>query len=156
MMMNRLLVFGVILIIVVAAVAIIQQQVDNQQRLKTVALVDKAVQEIQQKGEAAFPEFNSPQWYQGDTYVFVWRIDGVRVVYPPDPTAVGQNLTDLKDSTGKPIGKLFIQTAENGGGWVEYLYPKPGTNVPSKKETYIQKVQYQNTTYLVGSGYYID
>jgi len=64
-------------------------------------------------------------------------------------------MTGLVDSAGKPIGKLFIQTAEKGSGWVDYMWPKPGETVPSLKITYIKKAQYQNQTYLVGSGVYI-
>lgn len=124
MIMDRLLVFGIILIVFIAAVAVIQQQqIDKLQMKQTITLVDNAVQEIQQEGEAAFPEFNTFPWYYGYTYGFVWRIDGVRLVYPPDPSVVEQNMTDLKDLTGKPIGKLFIQKAENDGGIVEYLCP---------------------------------
>lgn len=154
--MDRVLVVGVILMLVVAAVAVIEQnQSDKNQLMQTKTLVNSAVDEIQQKGVTVFPEFNSFPWYYQDKYVFVWRIGGVRVVYPPDPSAVGEDMTDLKDSNGKPIGKLFIQTAEKGGGVVEYLWPKPGTDVPSKKITYIKEAHYNNVTYLVGSGYYV-
>ena len=77
------------------------------------------------------------------------------MVYPPDPSGEGKNMTDLVDSTGKPIGQLFIKTALNGSGWVEYMWPKPGEKTPSLKITYIKRAQYQNQTYLVGSGVYI-
>ncbi|MCE5215230.1 MAG: cache domain-containing protein [Methanobacterium sp.] len=142
--------------ILVAAVAVIQeQQVINKQKQNITLLVDRAVDQIQSKGEAAFQEFNSPIWYQGDTYIFVWRMDGIRVVYPPDQSGIGQNMTDLKDINGKNIGMLFIQTAKNGGGWVEYQWPKPGSKLPSTKITYIKPAKYQNQTYLVGCGVYI-
>jgi cytochrome c len=155
--MNKTLVLGLFLIIILAAAAVIQQQqAEKTQREAIISLVDQAVQQIQNKGEKVFPEFGSPAWYHGDIYVFVWRLDGIRVVYPPDPNGVGQNMTNLKDSTGKPIGKLFIQTAEKDGGWVEYLWPKPKTSIPSTKITYIQRAQYKNQTYLVGSGYYVE
>lgn len=154
--MDKVLIIGVILMVVVAAVAVIEQNQSNKNQLKqTKLLVDSAVKEIQIKGVAAFPEFNSFPWYYQDTYVFVWRIGGVRVVYPPDPSSVGQNMADLKDSNGKPIGKLFIQKAEKGGGTVEYMWPKPGTKTPTKKVSYIKKVEHNNVTYLVGSGYYV-
>lgn len=153
--MDRVIGLVVVLMIIVAALAVIGDNQNNKQQLKqTKVLVDSAVKEIQIKGVTAFPEFNSFPWYYQDRYVFVWRIGGVRVVYPPDPGAVGDNMADLKDSNGKPIGKLFIQTAENGGGTVVYQWPKPGSTVPTKKITYIQKVQHNNVTYLVGSGYY--
>lgn len=153
--MNRTLVLGIILVIIVIAVAVIyEQQVESDQKKEVTSMVDQAVLEIQGKGESFFPQFSNSNWYHGDIYIFVWQTDGIRVVYPPDPNGVGQNMTNLKDLTGKPIGKLFIETAANGGGWIEYLWPKPGTKVPTTKITYIKPAKYQDQTYLVGSGYY--
>lgn len=154
--MNKTLIFGVILMVILSALAIINgEYVINEQKDKVTSLVDSAVSEIESNGESVFPEFYNANWYNGDSYVFVWRMDGVRVVYPPDPSDVGSDMSDLKDVNGKPIGQLFIQAAENGGGWVEYQWPKPGSKVPSTKLTYIKPVKYQNQTYLVGSGFYV-
>ncbi|EKF84639.1 cache domain-containing protein [Methanobacterium formicicum] len=154
--MNKTLLIIIILMVLVAAAGVFyQQQSENRQKSKLVALVDQAVELIESQGEAGFPELRSSSWVHNDSYVFVWRLDGVRVVYPPDPSGEGKNMTDLLDSQGKPIGKLFIQTAENGNGWVDYMWPKPGEKTPSLKVTYIKRAQYQNQTYLVGSGVYI-
>lgn len=154
--MNKTLIFGVILMIIIASVAVIsEQQRIKSQKEEITALVDRAVVQIETRGETAFPEFSNSNWYYDDIYVFIWRMDGVRVVYPPDPGDVGNNMSDLKDVNGKLIGQLFLQTAENGGGWVEYQWPKPGTKVPNTKITYIKPAKYQNQTYLVGSGIYI-
>jgi len=154
--MNRTIIAAVISIVLVVALGLIyQEQVENLQRTELVALVDQAVQLVENNGEAAFPELRSSSWVHNDSYVFVWKLDGIRVVYPPDPSGEGKNMTELVDSEGKPIGKLFIQTAEKGSGWVEYMWPKPGEKIPSLKITYIKQAKYQNQTYLVGSGVYI-
>ena len=154
--MNKTLLVMVIVMLLVAASGIFyQQQSENRQKTELVSLVDQAAQLIEEGGETAFPELRSSSWVHNDSYVFVWRLDGIRVVYPPDPSGEGKNMTDLVDSQGKPIGKLFIQTAENGSGWVNYMWPKPGEKTPSLKITYIKRAQYQNRTYLVGSGVYI-
>lgn len=156
--MNKTLILGVILIIIVAAMPfVLEQNGTSQANQKEVIkiLVDQAADEIGAKGEAVFPQFNTPYWYYDDIYVFVWRMDGIRVVYPPDPSDVGTNQIGLKDANGKPIGELFIQVAERGGGWVEYQWPKPNSTVPSKKLAYIKPASYQNQSFLVGSGIYI-
>lgn len=154
--MNKTIIAVVISIVLVVALGLIyQEQVENLQRTELVALVDQAVQLVEDKGEAAFPELRSSSWVHNDSYVFVWKLDGIRVVYPPDPSGEGKNMTELVDSEGKPIGNLFIQTAEKGSGWVEYMWPKPGEKIPSLKITYIKQAKYQNQTYLVGSGVYI-
>jgi methyl-accepting chemotaxis protein len=143
------------MVLVVAAGLIFQEQLENEQKTELVSLVDQAVQLLEEQGEKAFPELRSSSGIHNDSYVFVWRLDGIRVVYPQDPSGEGKNMTDLVDSTGKPIGQLFIKAALNGSGWVEYMWPKPGEKTPSLKITYIKRAQYQNQTYLVGSGVYI-
>ncbi len=122
----------------------------NENKKELISYVDKAVKLIEEKGQASFSEFRSPEWYKGDRYIFVWQLDGIRVVYPPDPKGEGKNMIDLKDYNGKPIGRLFIETAKKGEGWVEYIWPKPGEKAPYKKITYIKRAEYKNTTYLVG------
>jgi len=146
----------IFLMVLVAVTGVLyQQQVEDKQKAELVSLVDQAVQLIAEQGEAAFPELRSSQWVHNDSYVFVWRLDGIRVVYPPDPSGEGKNMTSLVDYEGKPIGELFIQTAEKGSGWVEYMWPKPGKKAPSLKITYIKRAQYQDQIYLVGSGVYV-
>ncbi|AUB57236.1 MULTISPECIES: cache domain-containing protein [Methanobacterium] len=149
------LVVVISMVLVVVAGLFFQGQFENKQKTELVTLVDQAVQLIEEKGENAFPELRSSSWVHNDSYVFVWGLDGIRVVYPPDPSGEGKNMTDLVDSDGKPIGQLFIKAAINGSGWVEYMWPKPGEITPSIKITYIKRANYQNQTYLVGSGVYI-
>jgi mannose-6-phosphate isomerase-like protein (cupin superfamily) len=125
-----------------------------------VLKVREAAQLIEQKGEKAFPEFrkNDSTWYRGDFYIFVWKTDGERLVYPPDLNLEGQDVSNLTDINGKPIGKLFIETAlsKTGEGWVSYEWPKPGETQPSTKYSFIKRAVYGNETYLVGSGFYVN
>src|SRR5207247_2041667 len=66
------------------------------------ALVDKAAALVASKGEAAFPEFRKKgsEWNHDDVYIFVIGSDGKSLVHP---TLEGQNIMELKDSTGKAI-----------------------------------------------------
>jgi signal transduction histidine kinase len=41
---------------------------------------------------------------------------------------------------------------DKGEGWVEYMFPKPAQDAPSKKISYINRVPGQNL--LVGAGIY--
>jgi len=123
-----------------------------------ISLVNEAANLIEEKGEEFFPELRQKgsKWSHGEYYVFVWRIDGIRVVYPPDPSGEGEDMNDLKDPDGKPIGRLIIDIAksEKGEGWIDYRWPKPGETEPSKKYTFIKRAKSSYQTYLVGSGYY--
>lgn len=138
-------------------------QADNIYALKetrrTVALVEAAAREINTRGEAAFDEFRQPnsRWYQGEHYVFVWDLLGNRHVYPPDPANEKQNLIELEDVGGKPVGKMFVETAASGDGegWVHYQWNRPHDYLPLWKSTYIMRaITPSGKKYLVGSGIY--
>lgn len=126
----------------------------------TVLKVREAANLIEEKGEEAFPEFRekNSKWLYDDFYIFVWNINGTRVVYPPDLTGEGQDVSGFTDFNGKPIGKLFIETAlsESGEGWISYEWPKPGEAEPSAKYGFIKRATFGEETYFVGSGFYVE
>ncbi|GAB4311758.1 MAG: hypothetical protein Kow0019_10320 [Methanobacteriaceae archaeon] len=153
--MIRLTIFIIIFIVIFAGI-FYQDKLNESKKNQIVSDVNAAVKLVESEGESSFSEFYSSKWFKGDEYIFIWQSDGLRVVYPPEPSGVGKNMSDLKDYDGKPIGKLFIDTAEKVEGWVEYRWPKPGEKNPSTKLTFIKKAVYQNKTYLVGSGIYLD
>jgi hypothetical protein len=150
----------VVALFVILVVGYVDQSAQTQQREATVALVEEAAILIEDVGEAAFPQFRQEgsRWFQGDMYVFVWRTDGLRVVYPPDTSGEGKNMSTLMDINGKAIGMLFITVAlsEEGEGWVDYEWPKPGETEPSSTQTFIKGVTVDGCMYLVGSGYYVE
>lgn len=125
-----------------------------------VSKVNAAIELMEEKGEQAFPELREAdsEWFHDDSYIFIWKTDGMRVVYPPDPSGEGQNMRELVDFNDKPIGQIYIDIAlsEEGEGWVDYYWPKPGETEPSMKHTFIKRASIGNETYLVGSGYYVD
>ncbi|MGC9516364.1 MAG: cache domain-containing protein [Methanomicrobiales archaeon] len=151
----NLYIFVVILIVIFSGL-LYQENLNTAKKNEIVSNVNAAVKLVESKGEASFSEFYTNKWFKGDDYIFIWQLDGIRVVYPPDTSGVGKNMTDLKDYDGKPIGKLFIETAQKGEGWVEYRWPKPGEKNPSTKLTFIKKAVYGDKAYLVGSGVYLD
>jgi hypothetical protein len=121
--------------------------------------VRNAAHLIEQEGESAFPRFREAgsEWFRDDRYVFVWGLDGMRYVYPPDPSGEGKNMRHLTDVKGKPIGEWFIAKAAGpeGGGWVHYQWPRPGEIFPVWKSTYVQRAAAPSgNAYLVGGGRY--
>jgi hypothetical protein len=124
-----------------------------------ISFVEEAVKLIEKDGEAAFPKLRDPggKWVKDDSYVFVWGVDGKRHVFPPDTTGEGQNMRNLKDINGKPIGQWFIARANSasGAGWVHYQWPRPGEIFPVWKSTYVKRaISPAGNAYLVGSGRY--
>lgn len=126
---------------------------------EVVRLVMDAVGEIEKAGEEAFPKFREKgsKWFHDSSYVFVWGLDSMRYVYPPDPSGEGKNMLNLKDVDGKPIGKMFAERAKSkaGEGWVHYRWPKPGGKIPVWKSTFIKRAKTPSgKVYLAGSGKY--
>ena len=114
---------------------------------------------IVEKGDKAFDLFRQKgsKWFHDDQYLFVWDMDGLRYVYPPDIKREGKNVRNLKDIDEKPIGELMIEVASSkeAKGWVHYRWPKPTESVPSWKSTYVMKVESPSgKIFLIGSGAY--
>ena len=130
------------------------------QKNNTALKVREAVSLIEERGEEIFPEFREKgsKWFYDDSYIFVWNTNGTRVVYPPDPEGEGQDVSNLTDFNGKPIGKLFIETAlsKEGEGWIAYEWSKPNETEPSTKYGFIKRANFGEETYLVGSGFYVE
>ncbi|WP_052734476.1 MULTISPECIES: cache domain-containing protein [unclassified Methanosarcina] len=130
------------------------------QKEYTMSQVNAAIDLIEEKGELAFPDFReqNSKWFHNDSYITIWKTEGIRVVFPPKTSGEGENVSDLKDYNGKLLGKMLIDTAlsEEGEGWVNYDWPKPGETEPSKKCTFVKRTSISNQTYLVHSGFYVD
>jgi signal transduction histidine kinase len=131
--------------------------INNAEQLKS--FVNSAYEIIKEKGEKCYPEFRKRggKWFHDDLYIFVWGLDGHRYVYPPNLDGEGENMLNLKDVSGKPIGKMFVEavSGETGDGWVFYEWPKPGEDLPTWKSTYFKKVTTPDgTECLVASGIY--
>ena len=114
---------------------------------------------ISEKGEKAFDSFRQKGsvWFHDDRYAFVWDMNGLRYVYPPDKKGEGEQVSGLKDVDDKPIGELMIKVAssQKGKGWIHYRWTKPGERVPSWKSTYVMKVQSPSgKVFIIGSGAY--
>ncbi|HEX9444482.1 MAG TPA: cache domain-containing protein [Candidatus Binatia bacterium] len=131
----------------------------SEEAKQIVALVGKAAALIESKGKSAFAELKKDKkWNNGATYVFVDDMNGNVLVNPPSPEIEGKNLIDWKDAKGKAIVSEFIQTAKTkGSGWVDYWWPKPGQDKPSKKMSYIKQAKMPNgEMVVVGAGIYVE
>ena len=123
-----------------------------------VTTVDAAVALIEREGSSAFPLLRdkSGPFIFLDTYVFVDSPDGTVLVNGAFPKFEGQNVMDYKDGSGNYFVRQYIQMALNeDSGWVDYLWPKPGQVVPSRKHTYVHKAQHGDEVFIVGSGAYL-
>ncbi len=132
----------------------------SEEAKQVVVLVDSAATLIESKGKDAFPEFKKKdsEWYKGETYIFVEDMNGIVLVNPPAAETEGKNLINMKDANGKLWMQEFIETAKTkGSGWVDYTWPKPGEDKPSKKISYIKKAKMPDgEMVIVGCGIYVE
>ena len=117
--------------------------------------VAEAVTLLEAKGQAAFSDLRDPEgtWYKEDRYVFVWDLNGKRLVYPPDPSIEGTSALETTDVDGRPFGQWLLEAAARGGGWVHYRIPAPGELFASWKSTYAREATLKGgQRVLVASG----
>jgi methyl-accepting chemotaxis protein len=76
-------------------------------------------------------------------------------MHPIKPELNGQSLASNQDPTGKYLFREFVDTVKaSGAGYVWYLWPKPGSDKPVQKVSYVQG--FAPWGWVVGSGVYVD
>lgn len=91
----------------------------------------------------------------GKDYFFILDTAGTMVMHPIKPSMNGTDQSDFRDPKGKTLFKEMIKVAkENGQGFVDYLWPKPGENEPVGKLSYVQL--FKEWGWIVGTGIYVD
>ncbi len=125
-----------------------------------VSYVHNAAELLKNKGEDAFKDFSDEgsEWFRQNRYLFVYDMSGKNIFHPVTPELKGKNLIDMKDISGKPIIRYFINTvteSKTDSGWVHYFWIEPGDIFPSWKSSYITKVTTPSKReYIIGSGLY--
>ena len=118
------------------------------------AKCEEAAKALAEKGEAIMPEFNQNPgpWVFKDSYVFVYDMTGTIVGHAMMPHLRNKNVLGMKDAKGKMFGNDFLAIAktEKGHGWSQYYWPKPGSQEPAVKVSYILKVPGKDL--FVGAG----
>jgi hypothetical protein len=121
------------------------------------AKVNEACALLEKEGQAAFPKFSgkgSPFLYEG-TYVWIHSLNHCKMlVHPIKFKMVGCNLVSVKDIKGKRLFAVMNDLVrEKGEGWVEYYWPKPGSEDAVHKVSFVKKCRLPDgTEVVVGSG----
>lgn len=73
----------------------------------------------------------------------------------PNARLVGTDVSGLQDPTGKKfIGEMIDVVKADGAGYVEYLWPRDGSDEPIKKLSYVKNVPQWG--WMIGTGIYMD
>ena len=110
----------------------------------------------QEEAQTRFADAVRAMWYDDNKeYFFAYLPGGVAIAHGAKPELEGKSLWDVTDSEGTfIIREMERAVRENGGGRVEYLWPKAGSDVPERKIAYVTGVP--DTAYYVGTGIYLD
>ena len=77
------------------------------------------------------------------------------IMHPIKPSLNGKNISNIKDPNGVYIFKEMVNIAiKKGEGFVHYHWPKPGSNKPVKKISYVKL--FKPFKWIIGTGIYVD
>lgn len=114
------------------------------------AMLEKAVAAVKADKAKALAMFAKGEggFKDRDLYPFCGGPDGN---FTAHPTLTGKSLKELKDNAGKELGAEIYKVAQDGKiSEVSYMWPRPGSNDPVQKVTFVTKVSDQ----VCAVGYY--
>jgi diguanylate cyclase (GGDEF)-like protein/PAS domain S-box-containing protein len=93
--------------------------------------------------------------YDGREYFWINDMQPRMVMHPMMPELEGKDLSGFTDPNGKRLFVKFVATVrKDGAGFVDYLWPKPGSNQPVPKISYVKG--FAPWGWVIGSGIYVD
>jgi len=93
--------------------------------------------------------------YEGSNYFWINDEHPTMIMHPMKPGLDGTDLSSLKDPSGKAVFVEFVKAAQApDGGYVYYLWPKPGKDQPVAKLSFVKR--FAPWGWVIGTGVYID
>lgn len=93
--------------------------------------------------------------YEGSEYFWIHDMDLKMVMHPFKPQLEGQDLSNVADPNGK---KLYVhmvdEVKDDGKGFVDYMWPKPGKADPVDKFSHVHL--YKPWGWIIGTSVYVD
>ena len=93
--------------------------------------------------------------YEENDYFWINDFQPRVVMHPVNASLVGQDVSTYADPNGKLIFMEAVKIArDTGGGYFEYMWPKPGESAPKPKLSYVKL--FPRWSWVIGSGIYIE
>ena len=93
--------------------------------------------------------------YSGSEYFWINDMQPKMVMHAVKAELDGKDLSENKDPTGKRLFVEFVDMVKaSGAGFVFYMWPKPGSEQPVQKVSYVKG--FTPWGWVLGSGVYID
>jgi methyl-accepting chemotaxis protein len=74
--------------------------------------------------------------YRGDSYVTIYDYDGINIMHPFRLDFAGVDKSQLQDMNGKFFIKELVGASAKGGGYISYMWVKPGDKEQTEKWSY--------------------
>ncbi|MEL6522322.1 MAG: cache domain-containing protein [Pseudomonadota bacterium] len=149
----RSCIFGLV-VLFAATTGVVTAAAERGTDQEAMAMVVEAVELFDRVGpEATFAAINAPEtaFKDRDLFALVWRMDGMLMANGNGARLVGTQRWDFRDAGGTYLTRLIIETATNGGGWVNYDWQDPKTGNMHAKSTYAIAL---SDEYVIGVGVY--
>lgn len=132
---------------------------ENATVAECIEMSKAAAEMILQDKDAAIAEISNKEgkFVWKDSYVFVMDLKGKMLAHPMMPGLMKmKSLLSTPDKNPTEPKMLFVEfvvmAGTKGEGWVDYMWPKPGTTEASIKETYVYRVP--GTSMFTAAGIY--
>jgi len=105
--------------------------------------------------KAALAAINDMRYDDGKEYFWIQSYDNVMILHPIKPELNGKSMAGQKGPDGQLVFDEMVEVAKkDGAGVVNYLWPRPGSDKPIPKTSYVEA--FAPWEWIVGSGIYID
>ncbi len=93
--------------------------------------------------------------YDKTEYFWINDFTPTTLMHPIKPELEGKAMNEVKDPSGKVLFVEFVKVVKaSGAGYVDYLWPKPGSTAPVPKISYVKG--FEPWGWIVGTGIYTD
>jgi methyl-accepting chemotaxis protein len=165
--MNGLAIVALLLVTFITLISERNSLTDNRQRATRYAVetafgVVESLGKSASSGEISVEQAQSraiaqlkAMRYDGKEYFWINDMHPRMVMHPTKPELDGKDLTESKDPNGKPLFLDMIKVVKSdGAGFVNYEWPRPGSDKPVPKISYVKG--YTAWGWVIGSGVYVD
>ncbi|MEY4593502.1 MAG: hypothetical protein RIR18_2397 [Pseudomonadota bacterium] len=92
--------------------------------------------------------------YDDGNYFFAIDERHQLILMPPKPASEGSSQYEVQDARGKHLFQEIVRVGKDGGGFVNYEFPKSGQSTPEPKLSYA--TAFVPWGWIIGTGIYID
>lgn len=115
------------------------------------AMLERAVAAVKADKAKALAAFNAGTDGFKDRDLYPFCANASDGIFTAHPKLAGKSLKELKDKDNKALGEAILASAKEGAiSEVDYKWPRPGSEEPVQKVSYVTKVGDQ----VCAVGYY--